>query len=80
MVQNITLTYRKNADLTLREFAEQVGVSFQAVSAWEHGLYPPGLDRLLRIWSDNDDWRRQWAAEVLAAEFPTVWEVICRVT
>ncbi len=76
MMQNITQKFRKLAGLTLREFAEQVGASFQAVAAWEQGLYRPRQDRLLRIWSDCADWRHNWAAECLAAYYPEAWKIL----
>ncbi len=76
-MQNITVKFRKSADLTLREFAEQIGVSFQAVSAWEHDLYPPHLERLVHVWSESGDWRRAWASECLEAYYPEAWALLC---
>ena len=40
---------RKAKGLTQGAFAEQIHVSFQAVSNWERGIAPPELDNLVRI-------------------------------
>ena len=40
---------RKEADLTLEEFAEQVKLRFQLVSEMERGLTDPKLSTLLRF-------------------------------
>ena len=40
---------RKRKGLTQKELAEELHVSFQAVSGWERGVAPPDLDNLLRI-------------------------------
>lgn len=40
---------REGLGLTQQELAERVGVTKQALSAWERGEYEPTLDSLLRI-------------------------------
>lgn len=40
---------RQEKKLTQSEFAEILGVSFQAVSSWERGIAPPELENLIRI-------------------------------
>ena len=40
---------RKAHGLTQNAFAEQMHVSFQAISNWERGIAPPELDNLMRI-------------------------------
>ena len=40
---------RKQRGLTQSAFADDMSVSFQAVSNWERGIAPPDLDNLIRI-------------------------------
>lgn len=40
---------REGLGLTQQELAERVGVTKQALSAWERGEYEPTLDSLLRV-------------------------------
>ena len=40
---------RKERNLTQNRFAEELHVSFQAVSNWERGVAPPDLENILRI-------------------------------
>lgn len=40
---------REKAGMTQKQLAEQIGVSPQAVSKWEHGANLPDVDNLLRI-------------------------------
>ncbi|MBO5755617.1 MAG: XRE family transcriptional regulator [Clostridia bacterium] len=40
---------RKAKGITQRRFAEDMSVSFQAVSNWERGVAPPELENLMRI-------------------------------
>ncbi len=40
---------RKQRELTQNEFADILGVSFQAVSNWERGIAPPELENLINI-------------------------------
>lgn len=41
--------HRVQRGLTQGEFAEIIGVSFQAVSNWERGITPPDVENLMRI-------------------------------
>ena len=40
---------RQKRGLTQSEFAENISVSFQAVSNWERGIAPPDIENLMRI-------------------------------
>ena len=40
---------RQERGLTQQEFAKELCISFQAVSAWERGIAPPELENLVRI-------------------------------
>ena len=40
---------RKDRGLTQQAFADELHVSFQAVSNWERGIAPPDLDNIVRI-------------------------------
>ncbi|MBO5868485.1 MAG: helix-turn-helix domain-containing protein, partial [Oscillospiraceae bacterium] len=41
--------YREKQGITQRELAEEIMVSFQAISAWERGLSVPDLENAVRI-------------------------------
>lgn len=41
--------YRKEAGMTQAELAEELQVSFQAVSSWERGQYMPDMEKLSQI-------------------------------
>ena len=41
--------YRKQMGLTQTELAEKIGVSFQAISSWEHDEYQPDTERIQEI-------------------------------
>ena len=49
IIGNRIRNLRQQSSLTQAEFAEILGVSFQAVSNWERGIAPPDLDNLMRI-------------------------------
>lgn len=40
---------RRSANMTQMEVAEKLGISFQAVSCWEHGKTMPDISNLLKI-------------------------------
>ena len=40
---------RKKAGITQEELAEKLNVRFQAVSNWERGITPPGIDNLVEL-------------------------------
>lgn len=41
--------FRKSRGLTQQSFADELHVSFQAVSNWERGIAPPDLENIIRI-------------------------------
>lgn len=43
------LYFRKNAGLTQKELAEQLGVKLTSVSSWERGANAPDIETLYRI-------------------------------
>ena len=49
MLGNNIRDLRKKRNLTQQDFAEALGVSFQAVSNWERGIAPPDLANTLAI-------------------------------
>ena len=40
---------RENSNLTQRDLADRLAVSFQAISAWERGISLPDLENTIRI-------------------------------
>ena len=60
---------RISRGLTQQEFAKELCVSFQAVSAWERGIAPPELENLIRIASFfgvmTDDLLRKKSGELI---------------
>lgn len=49
ILQNNLILLRRNARLTQEQFADQLGLSFQAVSKWENGLSCPDIALLPEI-------------------------------
>ena len=84
-IQRIVVGYREargnNKPLPFREFTEQLrcgiphlsNLTFQAVANWESGANEPGLETLLYIFSLTNDWRRDFAADLMAAKAPGAW-------
>jgi len=74
----ITQTYRKTQNLSLRQFAQAINqslintdVSHSKVLRWETGKYEPELDLLFEcIATYRSDWRAQWAVESISAMYP----------
>lgn len=74
----ITQTYRKNQNLSLRQFAQAINkslintdVSYSKVLRWETGKYEPELNLLFEcIATYRNDWRAQWAVESICAMYP----------
>ena len=49
ILKNNLILLRRNAHLTQEQFADQLGLSFQAVSKWENGLSCPDIALLPEI-------------------------------
>ena len=56
-------------DKSLRKFAAELGVSYNAVHLWENGN-DVGLETLRGWWCDERQWVRNMAVAVMAAQFP----------
>ncbi len=50
MIQQHIKEYRASTGLTLRRFAEELGVSHMSISYWERGDRIPGLDAVFALW------------------------------
>lgn len=79
-VATIVRAYRENQGLTLRDFAvaltEQLlntEISHPSVSNWERGSNIPETDFLLICAVVYQDWRMQFAIDVLCAKLPEVF-------
>jgi transcriptional regulator with XRE-family HTH domain len=76
--KDITETYRKNKNLSLRQFAQKINqrlintdVSHSKVARWESGKYEPELNLLFEcIATYRSDWRAHWAVENIHAMYP----------
>jgi transcriptional regulator with XRE-family HTH domain len=76
--KQITHIYRKNQNLSLRQFAQAINqslintdVSHSKVLRWESGRYEPELNLLFEcIATYRNDWRARWAVESICAMYP----------
>ena len=48
-MNNKLIVYRKHLELTQCELADMIGVTHQALSAWEKGLRLPRVDNAIRL-------------------------------
>ncbi len=75
-MNTILILTRNNLGMTLREFASALGVSYETARLWGRGRMKPKADRLIEIYTECDDWRRDWAAQELERLYPAVWRAI----
>src|SRR4030042_5435282 len=78
--QSISLIVTRYRDgKTLREFAADLSskmvepISYQTIKNWEDGAYKPAFYLIMAIALQNDDWRRQFALEILAVLKPELY-------
>lgn len=77
-INQITQKYRKNLNLSLRQFAQAINkslintdVSHSKVLRWESGRYEPELNLLFEcIATYPKTWVAQWAVENICAMYP----------
>lgn len=69
------LPYREFADVLKAGIPHLSNLTFQAVANWETGANDPAIETLIYIFSmtDNGDWRRDFAADLMAAKLPSNW-------
>ena len=79
--QSISLIVaRHRGEKSLREFAADLSsnmpksISYQTIKNWEDGATKPGYYEILAIALQNDDWRRQFALEILAVLKPELYK------
>jgi len=77
----VTAGYRENLGFTYRAFAEALNESlvntsttYGSIMNWEKGITDPSLNFLLTCLVAYQDWRRQWAIDVLCKTLPEVFE------
>jgi hypothetical protein len=75
--QSISLIVtRYRGDKSLREFAADLSsklpepISYTSIKNWEDKVFIPAYYPMLAIALHNDDWRRQFALEILAVLKP----------
>lgn len=56
---------RKKQKMSLREFGDALGVSAQTISAWERGEWKPSYRFVVEAMIRHQDWRRDWASDIL---------------
>src|SRR4030042_2872160 len=78
--QSISLIVaRYRGEKSLREFAGDLSskmvepISYQTIKNWEDGTYKPAYYLILAIALHNDDWRRQFALDILAVLKPELY-------
>lgn len=71
-IQDLVQKYLSEQGLTLREFADAVGVSSHAtVINWRDGRSEPEPGLLIRL-RKCGDWRAEFAEQVLRIKFPEI--------
>lgn len=69
-VADVVRAARAKQGMTLREFAEALGVpNFQAVSYWENGANEPGAQRIAEWFNDERQWVHELAVEIFVARY-----------
>ncbi len=66
-ISDIVLETRRQMKMTQEEFGAALGVTKQAVSAWEKGERKPGAITLMSILLQYKDWRFDFAVRILTA-------------
>lgn len=79
--QSISLIVaRYRGEKTLREFADDLSskliekISYQSIKNWEDGETVPLYYPILAVALKYDDWRRQFALEILAVLKPKLYQ------
>ena len=73
-IPEIVSKYR--GEKSLRDFAADLSsklndpITHQTIKNWEDGIYKPSYYFILAIALHNDDWRRQFALDILAVLKP----------
>ncbi len=71
---------RHRGEKSLRDFAGDLSskmiepISYQTIKNWEDGTFIPAYNTVLVIALQNDDWRRQFALEILAVLKPELYK------
>jgi transcriptional regulator with XRE-family HTH domain len=79
----VTRDYREKMGLTYRAFAEALNehlvhtsISHVSVQNWEKGMLEPKMDFLWIILINHDDWRADWAVDMLCAVLPEAFSPV----
>ena len=71
---------RHRGEKSLRDFANDLSarmvepISYQTIKNWEDGTFIPAYNTVLAIALQSDDWRRQFALEILAVLKPEFYK------
>lgn len=71
--ERLGLTYRAFAD-ALNEWMINLSISHVTIMNWEKGITDPNERFVLTCLVVYQDWRRQWAIDVLCSTLPEVFE------
>lgn len=68
-VPEVIRAARDARGLSLREFAEPLGVSHNSVNQWERGVAEPDTTRLAAWFNDEREWLRDLSTEIFVARY-----------
>ena len=70
-------TKRHELGYTLQKLGDALGVTPQAVSAWERGISKPPYEFLLQVFNTNEN-LHEWSRAMLAYYHPIIYETLRR--
>lgn len=68
-VPEVIRAARDAQGLSLRDFAEPLGVSHNTVSQWERGVAEPDTARVASWFNDPREWLRELSTEIFVARY-----------
>jgi transcriptional regulator with XRE-family HTH domain len=74
--KDVVTTARKAQQMSLRDFAAELGISHVAVSHWEDGTSNVDLNRVVGWMGDRREWVRKMAGDLLSCKIPGMREAI----
>jgi len=71
---NIVAQQRNNHEMSLRQFADELGVSHQTITKWENKKTKPTVDTLVGIMERNKEgsWQYDMAEQLMSVLLSTV--------
>jgi transcriptional regulator with XRE-family HTH domain len=86
-IQKIVSSYRKQRNLSLREFARELSeglnkeeqVTYETIRNWERGEYKPNFPLLMTLVMKTRDWRMDFGFDILSAMRPEFYEPMTQI-